>query len=173
MHLTLRRRCRYHSQVFCDRPKQALHWAIHGHTAAELIAERADARKPNMGLTSWRGEKIKKANVTIANNYLKRDELEMLNLLVDQYLSFAELQARQRKPMYMKDWERKLNEFLKLNERDILNHLGKISARLSEEIAGREFEKYWAGQQADIAGIPDLEKSVKKLRDPRKKGYED
>jgi hypothetical protein len=146
-----------------------LHWAIHGHTAAELIAERADSRKPNMGLTSWRGEKIKKADVTVAKNYLKRDELEMLNLLVDQYLSFAELQARQRKPMYMKDWERKLNEFLKLNERDILSHLGNISARLSEEIAGREFEKYWANQHPEIAGVPDLEKSIKKLRATRKK----
>src|SRR5439155_738065 len=95
-----------------------LHWAIHGHTAAELIAERADARRPHMGLTNWRGEKVRKADVTIAKNCLKPDELETLNLLVDQYLSFAELQARQRKPMYMKDWERKLNEFLKLNERD-------------------------------------------------------
>jgi len=147
-----------------------LHWAIHGHTAAELIAERADSRKPHMGLTSWRGDKVKKSDITLAKNYLKSDELEMLNLLVDQYLSFAELQARQRKPMYMKDWERKLNEFLKLNERDILNHLGKISARLGDEIAGREFEKYWANQQkAEIAGVPDLEKSVKRIRKTRKK----
>jgi hypothetical protein len=147
-----------------------LHWAIHGHTAAELIAERADSRKPHMGLTSWRGDRVKKADITVAKNYLKSDELEMLNLLVDQYLSFAELQARQRKPMYMKDWERKLNEFLKLNERDILNNLGKISARLSDEIAGREFEKYWANKQmAEIEGVPDLEKSVKRIRTTRKK----
>jgi len=145
-----------------------MHWAIHGHTAAELIAERADSRKPNMGLTSWRGDSVKRADVTVAKNYLKRDELEMLNLLVDQYLSFAELQARQRKPMYMKDWERKLNEFLKLNEREILSHLGKISAKLGDEIAGREFEKYWGKQQAQVKGVPDLEKSVNKIRSSRK-----
>ena len=120
-----------------------------------------------MGLTSWRGDKVKRVDVTVAKNYLKRDELEMLNLLVDQYLSFAELQARQRKPMYMKDWERKLNEFLKLNEREILSHLGKISAKLSDEIAGREFDKHWAKQQEQIKGVPDLEKSVKRLRSSR------
>lgn len=133
-----------------------------------MIAERADSRKPNMGLTSWRGDKVKRVDVTVAKSYLKRDELEMLNLLVGQYLSFAELQARQRKPMYMKDWERKLNEFLKLNEREILSHLGKISAKLSDEIAGREFDKYSAKQQEQIKGVPDLEKSVKRLRSSRK-----
>lgn len=121
-----------------------------------------------MGLTSWRGDKVKRVDVTVAKSYLKRDELEMLNLLVGQYLSFAELQARQRKPMYMKDWERKLNEFLKLNEREILSHLGKISAKLSDEIAGREFDKYSAKQQEQIKGVPDLEKSVKRLRSSRK-----
>src|ERR1700733_15303795 len=88
-----------------------------------------------MGLTSWRGDKVKRVDVTVAKNYLKRNELEMLNLLVDQYLSFAELQARQRKPMYMRDWERKLNEFLRLNEREILRAAGKISAKVSEEVA--------------------------------------
>ena len=118
------------------------HWAIHGHTAAELIAVRADARKPNMGLTNWRGDRIRKADVGVAKNYLTAEELSVLNLIVDQYLSFAELQARQRKPMYMRDWIRKLDDFLKLNDREILNHAGKISAQISEEMAGREFEKF-------------------------------
>ena len=131
------------THTFFATVQNKFHWAIHGHTAAELIVERADSRKPNMGLTSWRGDHIGKADITVAKNYLTKDELTMLNLIVDQYLSFAELQARQRKPMYMKDWVKKLDEFLKLNEREILTSAGTISARLSEEIAGKEFEKYW------------------------------
>jgi len=88
-----------------------------------------------MGLTNFRGEHVRKADVTVAKSYLNTEELITLNLLVDQYLSFAELQARQRKPMYMTDWERKLNEFLRLNEREILRDAGKISAKVSEEVA--------------------------------------
>lgn len=99
------------------------------------------------------------------------EELTMLNLIVDQYLSFAELQARQRKPMHMKDWERKLNDFLKLNERDILTHAGKISSRLSDEIAGREFDKYRT-QQRQIektpAPVPHLEAAVNTVRVTRR-----
>jgi hypothetical protein len=142
------------------------HWAIHGHTAAELIAERADASKPHMGLTSWRGERPGKADVTIAKNYLTKDELKMLNLIVDQYLSFAEFQAHQRKPLYMGDWVKKLDGFLRLNERDILAHAGRISAQLAEEIAEREFDKY-RQQQREINkadGITDLEASIKSVR---------
>jgi hypothetical protein len=122
-----------------------------------------------MGLTSWRGDRIKKADVTVAKNYLTADELTMLNLIVDQYLSFAELQARQRKPMYMGDWERKLNDFLNLNERDILSHAGKISSQLSEEIAHSEFEKFWTQpKEFELAAVPELEKSVTDLRGRRK-----
>lgn len=140
------------------------HWAIHGHTAAELIAERADSRKPNMGLTHWKGDRPRKVDVTVAKNYLTAEELAMLNLIVDQYLSFAEFQARQRKPMYMSDWVRKLDGFLKLNERDILDNAGKISSRLGEEIAYREFEKYWARQEQIEHGdsVGALEDSVRK-----------
>jgi hypothetical protein len=129
------------------------HWAIHGHTAAELIAERADARKPHMGLTSWYGKRPRKSDVTNAKNYLNKDELKMLNLIVDQYLSFAEFQANQRKPLYMSDWVKKLDGFLRLNERDILAHAGRISAQLAEEIAEREYEKYW--QQQERIGSAD------------------
>jgi hypothetical protein len=123
-----------------------------------------------MGLTNWHGERIRKTDVTIAKNYMNAEELTTLNLLVDQYLSFAELQARQRKPMYMKDWGRKLNEFLKLNERDILDHAGKISAKLSDEIAYAEFEKYKAQQDRDevSSGVPELETSVTRIRVTRK-----
>lgn len=105
----------------------------------------------------------------MAKNYLTEDELAVLNLIVDQYLSFAELQARQRKPMYMGDWERKLNDFLKLNERDILSHAGKISSQLSEEIAHGEFEKYWIERRgSELAAVPELEKSLTEIRGRRK-----
>ena len=147
------------------------HWAIHGHTAAELIAARADAMKPSMGLTNWRGDRIRKADVGVAKNYLTAEELSMLNLIVDQYLSFAELQARQRKPMYMRDWIRKLDDFLTLNEREILDHAGKISARLSEETAWREFEKYSAQQRQAEADEPikTLDKEVTAVATSRRK----
>jgi hypothetical protein len=88
-----------------------LHWAVHGHTAAELIAERADGRKPNMGLTSWSGAKVRRQDIHVAKNYLNHEEIELLNLIVSQYLDFAELQARTRKTMYMRDWARKLGDF--------------------------------------------------------------
>jgi hypothetical protein len=107
--------------------------------------------------------------VTVAKNYLTADELTMLNLIVDQYRSFAELQARQRKPMYMGDWEWKLNDFLKLNERDIPSHAGKISSQLSEEIAHGEFEKYWTHRkESELAAVPELEKSLTEIRGRRK-----
>jgi hypothetical protein len=147
------------------------HWAIHGHTAAELIAERADSRKPNMGLTHWKGERPRKVDVTVAKNYLTEEELGMLNLIVDQYLSFAEFQARQRKPMYMGDWAKKLDGFLKLNEREILDNAGRISSRLGEEIAYKEFEKYWERQKQIERGNPvnTLEDSVQKTSLQRKR----
>jgi hypothetical protein len=116
-----------------------LHWAVHGHTAAELIAERADAGKPNMGLTSWSGAKLGRQDVHVAKNYLNREEIELLNLIVSQYLDFAELQARTRKVMYMRDWAQKLDDFLRVNDRDILAGLGQVSAQLAREIADREF----------------------------------
>jgi hypothetical protein len=151
------------------------HWAIHGHTASELIAERADSRKANMGLTHWKGDRPRKADVTVAKNYLTSEELGMLNLIVDQYLSFAEFQARQRKVMHMRDWIKRLDDFLKLNERDILQNAGRISARLSEEIAYREFDKFWEQQKQieKASPVTTLEESINKTQaqrqQPRKK----
>jgi hypothetical protein len=159
------------THTFFATVQNKFHWAIHGHTAAELIAERADARKPNMGLTSFRGDRVRRADITVAKNYLSPDELSMLNLIVDQYLSFAELQARQRKPMYMADWVRKLDEFLKLNEREILNNAGTISAKLSEEIATKEFQKYLAEQErieGNVKPVPQLEGQVTSISARRK-----
>ncbi len=104
-----------------------MHWAAHGHTAAEIVVQRADAAKPNMGLTSWLGDKPGQADAEIAKNYLNADELDILNRIVTAYLEFAELQALDRNPMYMKDWIVKLDDFLRISERDILQHTGKIS----------------------------------------------
>jgi hypothetical protein len=159
------------SQKFFSTVQNKFHWAITHRTAAEIIAERADARQPNMGLTTWRGDKIHKSDVTIAKNYLSPEELTMLNLIVDQYLSFAELQARQHKPMYMSDWIKKLDQFLTLNDREILNNAGTISAKLGDEIAAREFQKYSEAQDKIESAeqyIGSLEGEVQALRVGRK-----
>ena len=112
------------SLTFFKTVQNKLHWAITGQTAAEIIHKRADSKKQNMGLTNWRGEKVKKTDVVVAKNYLKKDELKTLNNLVEQYLLFAEGQAMQRKPMYMKDWIKKLDSFLQLNEKKYFNSCG-------------------------------------------------
>ena len=118
------------------------HWAIHQHTAAEIIATRANADLPNMGLTTWSGDKIKKSDVVIAKNYLDEFELKQLNLLAEQYLVFAESQAMQRKVMYMTDWMKKLHDLLTINEREILMDAGRISRALAEDIASKEYERF-------------------------------
>jgi len=145
-----------------------MHWAIHGHTAAEIISNRVSAVKPNLGLTTWRNApngKVRKDDVDNAKNYLTEDELKDLNLIVDQYLSFAELQARNRKPMYMIDWVKKLNDFLILNDREILDNAGNISAEMAKEIAESEFDKYRLKQiQSDDANdIRLLDEGIEKL----------
>jgi len=120
-------------------------WAISKQTAAELVARRASAELPLMGMQSLdktSKDKIKKSDVIIAKNYLNENEMKALGLLVEQYLAFAEAQAQQQKPMYMKDWIKKLNDILVVNEREILEHAGTISHKLAVEIAEKEFEKY-------------------------------
>jgi hypothetical protein len=114
-----------------------------GKTAAELISERANSKKPNMGMTNWRGAKPRKDEVAIAKNYLNKSELGALNNLVEQYLIFAQGQAMRRAPMYMKDWIAKLNGFLTLNERAILDGAGKISHELAKEFAEKEYNKFY------------------------------
>jgi hypothetical protein len=100
-----------------------MHWAAHGHTAAEIIALRADAAKPNMGLTSFSGVKPWKSNISVAKNYLTHDEIDMLNRIVSSYLDFAEMQAERRKPMYMNDWIAKLDDFLRISEHIRINKI--------------------------------------------------
>lgn len=149
------------SILFFQTVQNKMHWAITGKTAAEIIAQRADNSKPNMGLTNWRGTKPRKQDVGIAKNYLKENELEALNNLVEQYLIFATGQAMRRIPMYMKDWIVKLHGFLKLNDRNILDHAGKISHQLAIDKAEKEYDKFNAKQQNNIES--DFDKAVKKL----------
>ena len=122
-----------------------LHYAIHQHTAAEVIAERADHRKEHMGLTSWKNAptgKIVKADVSIAKNYLTSEELQDLNQFVTMYLDYAERQARRKIPMTMEDWAKRLDIFLEFNEEEILRNKGKVSAEIAKSFAESEFEKY-------------------------------
>ena len=117
---------------FFKTVQNKMHYSVHGHTAAEIIYERADAEKDFMGLTSWTGALPKRTDAEIAKNYLSSDELDTLNRIVSLYLDFAELQAKSHKPMYMKDWIQKLDDFLKLSGKELLSHAGKISAELAK-----------------------------------------
>ncbi len=130
------------SIAFFQTVQNKLHWAITGQTAAEIVHRRANADKPNMGLTSWRGQKVRKGDVAIAKNYLAEDELRALNNLVEQYLLFAEGQAMRRITMHMADWIAKLNDFLTLNDRAILDHAGRISHKMAKELAEGEYDAF-------------------------------
>ena len=157
------------SIAFFQTVQNKMHWAITGHTAAEIIHARADAAKPHMGLTSWRGAKVRKEDVAIAKNYLDEPELAALNNLVEQYLVFAEGQAMRRVPMHMCDWITKLHGFLTINDRHILTHAGKISHQMAKELAEAEYNKFNRQriQQADAAG-GEFEKAIKQLPPPPK-----
>ena len=156
------------SQLFFKTVQNKMHWAIHGHTASEIIYQRSNSEKQNMGLTTWKNApkgKIRKTDVSIAKNYLTEDEIKDLNLIVDQYLSFAELQARNRKSMYMTDWIKKLNDFMTLNEKEILEHAGQISAKMAKELAEAEYNKYRKNmiEAEDAKVIKELEAGLAKL----------
>ncbi len=153
---------------FFKTVQNKLHWAITGKTASEIITERADSSKENMGLTTWRGDKIRKSDVSIAKNYLEEEELTSLNNLVEQYLIFAQGQAIRRIPMYMEDWIIKLNGFLTLNDREILNNAGSISHELAKENAVREYKKFKETQQKMIPES-DFDKVIKKIETKKKK----
>ena len=141
-----------------------LHYAIHGHTAAELISERADSEKPNMGLTSWENSpsgKILKSDVSVAKNYLAQEELESLGSIVNAYLELAEQRAKRRIPMSMEDWAKRLDAFLEFDDREVLQDSGKVTAKLAKDLAESEFEKYRIVQ--DRLFESDFDKEMKKL----------
>ncbi|NLL36988.1 MAG: virulence RhuM family protein [Fretibacterium sp.] len=153
------------SQDFFAAVQNKLHYAIHHHTAAELIVERADHKKEHMGLTTWKnapGGKIVKSDVSIAKNYLSRTEIEDLNQFVTMYLDYAERQARRKIPMTMEDWAKRLDVFLEFNEEDILKNKGKVSAEIAKSFAESEFEKYRVIQ--DKLYQSDFDKLVQKTK---------
>ncbi|RJQ65754.1 MAG: hydroxyacid dehydrogenase [Desulfobacteraceae bacterium] len=167
------------SRAFFTIIQNKMHWAAHGHTAAEIIHDRADASRPNMGLTTWSGARPCKADIGIAKNYLNHDEIDALNRIVSFYLDFAELQALNRKLMYMRDWIIKLDDFLKLSEREILTHPGRISHEAALAKAQVEYEKFRALEATRpslvekhfskaIEHVKQLEQGVKKEKIPRK-----
>ncbi len=152
------------SIAFFQTVQNKMHWAITGQTAAEIVQSRANKNQPNMGLTNWRGGKVRKADVSIAKNYLNADELAALNNLVEQYLVFAEGQAMRRMPMSMNDWISKLHGFLTINDRDILDHAGKISHDMAKNFAEAQYEQFNATriEQADLEET-DFDRAVKQL----------
>ena len=162
------------SQMFFATVQNKIHWAAHGHTAAEIVNERADAARPNMGLTNWQGAQPTRGEAAIAKNYLTTEELGVLNRIVTAYLEFAELQALNRKPMTMRDWIAKLDDFLRMGERDILTHAGAISHEQALRRAELEFEKFRALQLVQPSPVEkDFEAAVKNLPRPRKPGKAD
>lgn len=161
------------SHRFFATVQNKMHWATHGHTAAEVIAERADADKPYMGLQTTRpGGIVRKDDAAVAKNYLTEDELQVLNRIVNLYIEYAELQAMERRPMTMGDWIAKLDEFLKISGRELLDHAGKISAEQARAKAEREYGKYRAALDAAPrivdADFEKVAKELKKLPKPRK-----
>jgi hypothetical protein len=150
-----------------------MHWAAHGQTAAEVIYGRADSNTPNMGLTNWLGDTVRKSETVIAKNYLTEEELDLLNRIVTAYLEFAELQALNRNPMYMRDWIARLDDFLKLSGRDILTNAGKISHEKALEKAHKEYGKYRRAKLTSPTTVEkhfiNAEKEIKKLESDRKR----
>lgn len=154
------------AQLFFKKVQNKMLWAITGQTAAELIAARAAADQPNMGLTTWSGERVRQKDVTVAKNYLAPDEMDELNRIVTMYLEFAEDQARRRKAMTMADWAARLDAFLTFNEREVLSHAGKLRAEVAEKLALERYERFDAERreaqrlEADADDLKTLESIV-------------
>jgi hypothetical protein len=157
------------TEKFFKAVQNKMHWAAHGHTAAEVVRQRADASQPHMGLTTWKNAPhgaVRKADVAVAKNYLNREELEELNLIVSAYLDFAELQARGHRPMHMRDWAAKLDDFLRLSDRDILTGAGKVSHTLAEEYAHAQFAAYEEQQREleESTPISDFDQTIEEVK---------
>lgn len=142
------------SKVFFATVQNKLHWAIHGHTAAELIKERANSQSPNMGLTHWSGGAITRKDVSVAKNYLSQEELSDLNRVVTMYLDYAENQARRKKAMTMQQWAEKLDAFLEFNDHSVLADAGKISKEIAKKLAEAEYDKFVEQRRIENDSIP-------------------
>jgi hypothetical protein len=158
------------AQLFFKKVQNKMLWTVTGRTAAELISQRADATIPNMGLTAWKGNRVRKQDVTIAKNYLNLEEIEELNRVVTMYLDYAEDQARRRKTMTMAEWADKLDAFLSFNEREILTHAGTVSAKVVEALAQQRYDEFEGkrreaerleAEREDLATIEQLEQNVR------------
>ena len=158
------------TQKFFKTVQNKMHYSVHGHTAAEIIYERADAQKDFMGLTTWSGAMPTKPEAEIAKNYLTQAEITSLNRIVSLYLDFAEMQAEEHRPMYMKDWINILDDFLRISRKDILTHAGKISAKLAKEKADTEYDKFKERTKDDLSPVEihfleNFERERKRLSD--------
>ncbi len=145
------------AQLFFKKVQNKMLWATTHHTAPELVVERADPNLPNMGLKSWKGSRVRQQDVTIAKNYLDQPEIEELNQIVVMYLDYAENQAKRRKTMTMAEWELKLDAFLSFNEKDLLDHAGKISAQAAERLALERYAEFDLKRQQEEKRIADAE----------------
>lgn len=157
------------TQAFYKTVQNKLHWAITGHTAAELIARSTNAAKPNMGLTNWKNApdgKILKSDISVAKNYLSEKEISELNGIVTMYLDYAENQASRQIPMKMTDWVSKLDAFLQFNEYDVLKDAGKVSHKVALQLANKEFEQYRIIQDQNYES--DFDKEVKRIKKKKK-----
>ena len=157
------------TQQFFATVQNKMHYSVHGHTAAEIIFNRADADKDFMGLTTWTGALPKRKDAEYAKNYLNEDELDTLNRIVNLYLDFAELQAKSHTPMYMKDWIQKLDDFLKLSGKELLNHAGTISAEVAKLKADTEYDRFKERTQyhlspVELHFIENFEREQRKLK---------
>lgn len=149
---------------FFAHVQNKMHYSVHGHTAAELIAKRADAKRQNMGLTSFKGAIVRKGDVSIAKNYLTKDEISELNRIVTMYLDYAEDQAKRHIPMHMADWEEKLNSFLRFTGREVLNNYGTITAEIAKQLAENEYEKFDAHRKMlGKTGVKQLQSYAKMI----------
>ena len=156
------------TQKFFKTVQNKMHYSVHGHTAAEIIYERADSQKDFMGLTTWAGAMPTKPEAEVAKNYLTKEEITSLNRIVSLYLDFAEMQAEEHRPMYMKDWINILDDFLRISRKDILTHAGKISAKLAKEKADKEYDKFKERTKNELSPVEihfleNFEREQKKL----------
>ena len=163
------------AQVFFKKVQNKMLWAITGKTAAELIADRSNSEKPNMGLFAWKGSIVRKQDVVIAKNYLNQEEIKNLNEIVTMYLDYAERQARQRKTVAMSQWSDKLDAFLEFNEQELLTHAGKVKAKVAERTAEIRYEAFDKNRkkqeaiEADNKDIKELEEFEKRLSETKEK----
>jgi len=158
------------TQQFFATVQNKMHFAVHGHTAAEIIYHRADATKDFMGLTTWTGMMPKRTDAEFAKNYLSEEEIDTLNRIVSLYIDFAELRAKAHQPMYMRDWIAKLDDFLRLSDKEILTHAGVISAKLAKEKADAEYDKFKERTANELTPvelhfIENFERTQKQLQD--------